>query len=225
MDIFQGKEVKKIFFFNDTATTEIYTLSLHDALPISRRGISIRHYDEMNDVADHCTVCHKCFSPCPVNIDFGDVSVSMRNLLRNKNKKRSNIGTRLSMMFLNSTEPMWVKLLHHALIALGYPAQRFASQVFNLLTPRHRTPPASTTGKPQVREQVVNFFKTAMPGHMPWQTMRQLLNAEEAGLVPIVRKPQASDIDSEAVFYFPGDRKSTRLNSSHIPLSRMPSSA
>src|SRR5262249_61403015 len=26
------------FFFNDTAPTEIYTLSLHDALPISRRG-------------------------------------------------------------------------------------------------------------------------------------------------------------------------------------------
>src|SRR5574341_1960660 len=25
------------FFFNDTATTEIYTLSLHDALPISRK--------------------------------------------------------------------------------------------------------------------------------------------------------------------------------------------
>src|SRR5436190_23898277 len=28
------------FFFNDTATTEIYTLSLHDALPISRRNMS-----------------------------------------------------------------------------------------------------------------------------------------------------------------------------------------
>src|SRR3989475_5504841 len=27
-----------VFFFNDTATTEIYTLSLHDALPIYRRG-------------------------------------------------------------------------------------------------------------------------------------------------------------------------------------------
>src|SRR3712207_9376220 len=26
------------FFFNDTATTEIYTLSLHDALPISQNG-------------------------------------------------------------------------------------------------------------------------------------------------------------------------------------------
>src|SRR3712207_7089564 len=27
-----------VFFFNDTATTEIYTLSLHDALPISTPG-------------------------------------------------------------------------------------------------------------------------------------------------------------------------------------------
>src|SRR3712207_7973734 len=27
-----------VFFFNDTATTEIYTLSLHDALPISTRS-------------------------------------------------------------------------------------------------------------------------------------------------------------------------------------------
>src|SRR2546425_9626812 len=31
------------FFFNDTATTEIYTLSLHDALPISQR---LRHHPE-----------------------------------------------------------------------------------------------------------------------------------------------------------------------------------
>src|SRR5712675_3575283 len=30
------------FFFNDTATTEIYTLSLHDALPIYHRGCDRR---------------------------------------------------------------------------------------------------------------------------------------------------------------------------------------
>src|SRR2546429_5413266 len=30
--------LRLIFFFNDTATTEIYTLSLHDALPIYRAG-------------------------------------------------------------------------------------------------------------------------------------------------------------------------------------------
>src|SRR2546426_8519317 len=32
------------FFFNDTATTEIYTLSLHDALPISDRCGAARQY-------------------------------------------------------------------------------------------------------------------------------------------------------------------------------------
>src|SRR2546430_12123235 len=30
--------ILSFFFFNDTATTEIYTLSLHDALPISNAG-------------------------------------------------------------------------------------------------------------------------------------------------------------------------------------------
>src|SRR3712207_8471807 len=33
------------FFFNDTATTEIYTLSLHDALPISSRARPARQLD------------------------------------------------------------------------------------------------------------------------------------------------------------------------------------
>src|SRR5215204_7779225 len=32
---FRKKLLYRCFFFNDTATTEIYTLSLHDALPIS----------------------------------------------------------------------------------------------------------------------------------------------------------------------------------------------
>ena len=32
-----GWLIAVVFFFNDTATTEIYTLSLHDALPISTR--------------------------------------------------------------------------------------------------------------------------------------------------------------------------------------------
>ena len=33
------------FFFNDTATTEIYTLSLHDALPISAEELGYSHMD------------------------------------------------------------------------------------------------------------------------------------------------------------------------------------
>src|SRR6267378_2055637 len=33
-DVVEVAHVRLVFFFNDTATTEIYTLSLHDALPI-----------------------------------------------------------------------------------------------------------------------------------------------------------------------------------------------
>src|SRR3712207_7829952 len=35
--------IEHLFFFNDTATTEIYTLSLHDALPISMEGAFAAH--------------------------------------------------------------------------------------------------------------------------------------------------------------------------------------
>src|SRR5206468_12930777 len=37
-----------VFYFNDTATTEIYTLSLHDALPISESTEQLRPYFEGN---------------------------------------------------------------------------------------------------------------------------------------------------------------------------------
>src|SRR2546427_5468087 len=44
------------FFFNDTATTEIYTLSLHDALPISHmnegRGANLQAVGLPSSVAD-----------------------------------------------------------------------------------------------------------------------------------------------------------------------------
>ena len=31
----------------------------------TRRGVSIKHWEEFEDVADHCTVCHKCLTPVP----------------------------------------------------------------------------------------------------------------------------------------------------------------
>src|SRR5436190_10477280 len=39
-----------LFFFNDTATTEIYTLSLHDALPILVRHQVEKSMDHMNEL-------------------------------------------------------------------------------------------------------------------------------------------------------------------------------
>src|SRR6266540_6183991 len=93
----------------------------------TRRGVSLRHFDEFSDVADHCTVCHKCKNPCPVDIDFGDVSIAMRNFLRREGKKRFNPGTAASMFFLNATDPSTVKLAKTLMIDIGFRAQRRAS--------------------------------------------------------------------------------------------------
>src|SRR6266508_6663952 len=41
------------FFFNDTATTEIYTLSLHDALPISQRDHRQHHQAQEQRAGAH----------------------------------------------------------------------------------------------------------------------------------------------------------------------------
>src|SRR2546430_17332571 len=45
--LFRSHFLYFFFFFNDTATTEIYTLSLHDALPISLESeeLRIRRHD------------------------------------------------------------------------------------------------------------------------------------------------------------------------------------
>ncbi|MEJ2509837.1 MAG: DUF3683 domain-containing protein [Gammaproteobacteria bacterium] len=171
----------------------------------TRRGISIRHFDEMNDVADHCTVCHKCLNPCPVDIDFGDVSIHMRKLLREQGKKRPSLGTMASMAFLNVTDPRTIKLMRQAMIQWGYRGQRLAYRLarsFKLVSSKRR--PAATGGKMQVPAQVINFVKKPMPAGLPKQTMRAMLSLEDPTTVPILRDPAKVDDDSDAVFYFPG---------------------
>src|SRR5687768_18500926 len=44
-----GRICLVFFFFNDTATTEIYTLSLHDALPISADDLHRHHQQQAHD--------------------------------------------------------------------------------------------------------------------------------------------------------------------------------
>src|SRR5258708_13817971 len=46
-----------IFFFNDTATTEIYTLSLHDALPIYAHKWQVFPLLLIADLADNFQTC------------------------------------------------------------------------------------------------------------------------------------------------------------------------
>jgi FAD/FMN-containing dehydrogenase/Fe-S oxidoreductase len=172
----------------------------------TRRGISLQHFDEFNDVADHCTVCHKCKNPCPVDIDFGDVSIAMRNFLREQGKKHFNPGTTVAMTYLNMKDPATIKLMRATMVGFGYRAQRVGHAVFKklgLLNGFKKRPPA-TVGKPEIKAQVIHFLNRPMPKAMPTKTSRALLGIEDDTMVPVIRNPQKTNDDSDAVFYFPG---------------------
>ncbi len=172
----------------------------------TRRGISFKHFDEFNDVADHCTVCHKCLAPCPVDIDFGNVSISMRNFLREQGKRKFNPGKFAAMFFLTATDPTTIKLVRKVMIAWGYKAQRLGytlAKRFGLIGGITRHPPA-TVGKPPLKAQVIHLINKPMPGRLPKKTSRALLGLEDPAIVPVIRNPAKLNEDSDAVFYFPG---------------------
>lgn len=170
----------------------------------TRRGISIKHWEEFEDVADHCTVCHKCLNPCPVNIDFGDVTMNMRNLLRKMGKKSFRPGNAAAMFMLNTTNPETIKIVRTLMVGVGMRAQRWAVDLFRAVGRKQTSAPPSTVGTAPIKEQVIHFINKKMPGNLPKKTARALLDIEDADYVPIIRNPKATTPETEAVFYFPG---------------------
>ena len=170
----------------------------------TRRGVSIKHWQEFEDVADHCTVCHKCLSPCPVNIDFGDVSMNMRNLLRKMGKKSFRPGGALAMFFLNATNPLTINVVRTAMVGVGFKMQRLANDVLRTFAKKQTAKPRPTVGTAPIKEQVIHFINKKMPGGLPKKSARALLDIEDNDYVPIIRNPQATNAETEAVFYFPG---------------------
>src|SRR5207245_8828802 len=74
------------FFFNDTATTEIYTLSLHDALPISRRETNQALPGDIAAFPDtsHLAGCDSPGNQCWIGSD------GQRRRHSQRNRRRSN---------------------------------------------------------------------------------------------------------------------------------------
>ena len=170
----------------------------------TRRGVSLAHWADFEDVADHCTVCHKCLTPCPVKIDFGDVTMNMRNLLRKMGRKSWRPGNAAAMLMLNATSPQTIKLARAAMVGVGFKAQRLAHDLLKPVARRQTAQPPATLGPAPVKEQVIHFINKKLPGGLPTKTARALLDIEDRDYVPIIRDPARTTAESEAVFYFPG---------------------
>ena len=172
----------------------------------TRRGISLKHFDELGNLADHCTVCHRCVKPCPVNIDFGDVTIDIRAFLKKSGKTKFNPIVAAGMAFLNAQDPTLVKTLRIGVVDAGFKAQNIAYDLgkqFHIGAGKQKRVPKATTQKTPIKEQVIHFINRPLPRHVPLRTARSLLGLEDNKTIPIIRNPQLPE-DAEAVFYFPG---------------------
>ena len=172
----------------------------------TRRGVSLKHFDELGNIGDHCTVCHRCVKPCPVNIDFGDVTVDIRAFLKKSGKAKFNPLTAVGMAFLNAKNPIAVKTLHAGVIDASFRLQNMGYDLgkqFHIGAGKQKRAPKATTQKTNIKEQVVHFINRPLPRNVPLKTMRSQLGLEDNKTIPIIRNPTLPE-DAEAVFYFPG---------------------
>lgn len=88
---------------------------------------SFKHFTKLREIADHCTVCHKCQVPCPVKIDFGDVSLTMRKQLIHRKKSSAKLFTSVALLYLSRKKYFINKFFRIAILKLGYTLQRWAS--------------------------------------------------------------------------------------------------
>ena len=61
---------------------------------------SFRHFRKLKEISDHCTACHKCSVPCPVKIDFGKITLGMRDLQTRRTKVRRRAAVRFTLSYL-----------------------------------------------------------------------------------------------------------------------------
>jgi FAD/FMN-containing dehydrogenase/Fe-S oxidoreductase len=145
----------------------------------------------LSDVADHCTVCHKCLAPCPADIDTGEVSLLERDILRAFGQKKTPVITELTLRYLQSRSVAFNALFRMTVLRWGSRLQRLGAAAMRLAPdlPAIRKHPAAM----MLRSRTATPSKHAMHRDLPRYNRYQALL-----LKPAVGTP------AKTVFYFPG---------------------
>jgi FAD/FMN-containing dehydrogenase/Fe-S oxidoreductase len=147
----------------------------------------LRHLEE---VADHCTICHKCLKPCPVDIDTGEVSVMEREILAAKGFKHTPAATRLTLRYLDSRSRAFNQVFRALVLKLGGALQRAGAEIAAPLQPADRAP----------RSRLLRVLRSPVPP--PDEvTLRDVLPECKPDQV-LVLEPDGEA--ARTVFYFPG---------------------
>ncbi|NTV01414.1 MAG: DUF3683 domain-containing protein [Chlorobiaceae bacterium] len=145
----------------------------------------------LEEVSDHCTICHKCLKPCPVDIDTGEVSILEREILAARGFKNSPAITKMTLDYLENRSPLYNRIFRTTVVRMGGAAQRAGTRLtapFQASEEARAFPP-------------LRLLRSSVPP-VPEKTLRDVLPACDADQV-LVFEP-AGGAATSTVFYFPG---------------------
>ena len=152
----------------------------------------------LNDIADHCTICHKCFTSCPVDIDSGILSIAERNTLQDKKLKHTALATQATLNFLSHRRSPWHNIHRAAFLSAGARVQRICSSLL--------APVAGQSGFTKNRLTAMLKTPVTLPGKGTLSSFLSVSGDKKAILLaPESDSEMVSGSGSRAtVFYFPG---------------------
>lgn len=145
----------------------------------------------LEEIADHCTMCKKCASPCPVDIDTAEVSKLEREILSDFGYKHTAPATKLSLMYLQNRNKTFNSLFRKGVMEWGSSMQRVGTKLFK------KAPPKITENAWRPLKMLKSPMAVASAAPLP--SMLPQCAENEALIV----MPESGEIRS-TVFYFPG---------------------
>ncbi len=183
---------KNMFFHPRNKNLSIAAL-IEALLYISQRTQSTGFHvlKNIEQIADHCTICHKCFIKCPVNIDSGLISIKERDILQDMGFKRSAVSTRLTLKYLSSKNRVFNPLMRTALLDIGARMQRASVKAVSAFKNFRKSDQA---------KGVLSLFQS--PVSIPHSTTLRAILPGTDNNQTVVLNPQKKV--NGTVFYFPG---------------------
>ncbi|MCP3898163.1 MAG: DUF3683 domain-containing protein [Desulfobacteraceae bacterium] len=183
---------KKNLFFHPRNKNMGITYLIEALLYTTQRRHSTKFYvlKYLEEIADHCTTCHKCLSSCPVNIDLGEITIAAREILAEHKYKKTPFLTNLTLNYLSSTNRIANSILRFGLVTMGNKIQRAGSKILSFL-------PDIKSFK---QKKPFLLLKAPLP-KMPATTLYSMLRECEADQA-ILLEPESPA--KRTVFYFPG---------------------
>ncbi|HSO18071.1 MAG TPA: FAD-binding and (Fe-S)-binding domain-containing protein, partial [Desulfosarcina sp.] len=113
------------------AVVALIEATLYDTQRFRSTGFNALKY--LGEISDHCTICHKCRPPCPVDIDSGAVSVLEREILAARGFRRTPTATAAALTYLDNRSPVVNALVRPAVLCMGSRLQRTAARIMGKL--------------------------------------------------------------------------------------------